>query len=227
MAGVLRGTQPASPPPPPNPSLPGVQGVLTAPQAPAPFGSNAPGVPPTQQPFTLRQPYFAGPPQPSFAAPPPASGQLPNQAPPGQPGQPQPPAPAPTHAQALAALRHFSAIEKVIAGLARDPALGKSSIKKQIVDAVAGLVANRIMSAPQAVQELSMVPERPFDQKQWLAQQFIAARQTRAQIAMDYARAHPGGAMDRTFSPDNHIDDMTGLDAHYRPHLEMLKQRQQ
>lgn len=221
MAGVLRGAAPASPPPP-NPNLPGVQGVLTAPQASPAFGANAPGVPPTQQPFQMRQPYFAGSPQPDFAAQPPASGQLPNQAAPGQPAPP-----APTHAQALAALRHFAAIEQAISGLARDPALGKSSIKKQIVDAIAGLVANRIMSAPQAVQELSSVPERPFDQKQWLAQQFIAARQTRAQVAMDYARAHPGGAQDRTFNRDNHIDDMTGLDAHYRPHLDMLKQQPQ
>lgn len=203
-----------------NPSQPGVQGVLSAPTPVPAFGSNAPGQPPTQQPFQMRQPYFAGSPQPNFAAQPPASGQLPNQSP-----GPDAPVPAPTHAQAVAALRHFGAIETAIAGVARDPALGKSSVKKQIVDAVAGLVANRIMSAPQAVEELANVPERPFDQKTWLAQQLMTTQSARVEIYDAYARTHPGGAQDRSYDPDNHVADVEGLTAQYRAFTEHHKKR--
>lgn len=83
---------------------------------------------------------------------------------PGAPGQ-QPQAPAPTHAQTVAALRHFQEIGKELEGLLLNPEIGKVDIRSAIIDAVTRLVSERIISPAQAVAQLGQVPDKPFDQK--------------------------------------------------------------
>src|SRR5215831_3502267 len=58
---------------------------------------------------------------------------------PGMPGQGggNAPVPTPTHGQTVAALRHFHAIQAELEALLKNPALGKSSLKSQIIDGMA------------------------------------------------------------------------------------------
>lgn len=204
MAGVLNAGGPP-PAPIPQPNQPSVsQGVLSAPGA---------GLPPGIQ--QLRQPYFPGAPQPTFAAPPAAPGAAP---PPG-PGVPPAPPPAPTYGQALSALRHFSAIRREVQRILRDPSVGKTSVKPKIVDAVADLVADRILTASAAVEQLALVPERPFEQKQWLMQQISQADQAEAGVLAHYRQGianTPPEAIDRTSDPENHLSDVAALMQQYR-----------
>lgn len=136
-----------------------------------------------------------------------------------QPQQQQQQIPAPTHAQTVAAMRHFWAIRDVIAEVMQDPALGKSSVKKRIVDGVAELVANRILTPGDAVKELMEVPERPYDQKQWLIDADRMARQAQIAVLDHYAYGHQGVAahlIDRESDPEDHLDHMAGLMEQFR-----------
>lgn len=150
----------------------------------------------------------------------------------GQPGgssqtagpsqQPQTPPAPPTHQQVVGAMRHFDAIEKELSALLSDPDVGKADLKSKIIDGTTKLVANRILSPSQAVMQLGTVPERPFDQKQWLqthlAQTVQAATMILAHHAVGAQQAEASGQpMDTSPpSPDGHIDAMAGLAQNYR-----------
>lgn len=140
---------------------------------------------------------------------------------PGAQAQQSPSAsPAPTHAQTVAALRHFSAIGKVLDGLLLDPAAGKSDMKSQIIDGVTSLVGQRIMSAATAVQQLSDVPDTPFKQRQWLQQHAQAIKQAEVAVLAHHGNAYggvPEAMIDKRSNPDSHMDDVKALSAHYSP----------
>lgn len=127
--------------------------------------------------------------------------------------------PAPTHGQTVAALRHFSAITRELKALLSDPAVGRSSMKSQIIDGVTKLVQDRIISAPQAVEQLGGVPEAPFQQKQWLINHYEQSMQA-AGAVLDHHwnafRGAPEESIDKSASPDDHMDQMSGLMGHYR-----------
>lgn len=220
MAGVLN----AGDAPAPNPNLPGVQGVLTAPQTAPAFGANAPGVPPSQPPFSLRQPYFAGQPQPNFAAGAPGAGDAAAQ------GAADPQAPPPTYRQTLAAMRHFSALRREIAHVLKDPDVGKANLKGKIVDGISDLVADRILTPSEAVEQLSQVPPRPFDQKTWLQQQYINTHHAETMLLAHYRQglAQSGDdarTIDTSGGPDTHSQDMSGLVQNYQSAIAARRQR--
>lgn len=131
----------------------------------------------------------------------------------------QPP-PAPTHGQTVAALRHFGAISKVLDGLLTSPEAGKSDMKSQIIDGVTSLVGQRIMSAATAVQQLSDVPDTPFKQRAWLQQHAAAIKQAEVAVLAHHGGAYggtPEAMIDKRSNPDNHMDDVKALSAHYAP----------
>jgi hypothetical protein len=151
--------------------------------------------------------------------------QQPAEQPSGQgqgPGQavPQQAAPAPTHVQTVAALQHFHAIQQELEGIAKNPDLGKSSVKSAIIDGTAKLVSKRIISPAEAVSQLSKVPEKPIEQKKWveemLMQTFQASNAVLAhrQAAMANGAA-PQEAPDAAYSADDHMGHVGGLMAHY------------
>jgi hypothetical protein len=76
--------------------------------------------------------------------------------------------PPPSHEQTVAALRHFDAIKGGLQEMLKDPAVGRSDVKDKIIDGMTKLVAERMVSAPQAVQQLSQVPSDPIAQRKWL-----------------------------------------------------------
>jgi hypothetical protein len=117
----------------------------------------------------------------------------------------------------VAALRHFGAIEHELTTLLEDPDLGKSDMKSKIIDGVSSLVAERFLTPVEAVVQLGTVPERPFDQKQWLEQHLSTAVQAQVAVLAHHGAAFAGQNVDTTPpDPDDHLEMMAGLKAHYQ-----------
>jgi hypothetical protein len=135
-------------------------------------------------------------------------------------GMPQQAAPAPSHVQTVAALQHFHAIQQELEAVAKNPDLGKASVKSAIIDGTAKLVSQRIISPAEAVSQLSKVPEKPLEQKQWvqamLMQTFQASSAVLAhrQSAVATGTAPPEDP-DAAYRADDHMGHMGGVMAHY------------
>lgn len=166
----------------------------------------------------------------AFGAPPPAP-QMPQQIsplamPPAMPtAMPQNglaprvpvPPPAPNHQQTVAALRHFGAIEREISTLLADPDLGRTDMRSKIIDGATSLVAQGIVTPAQAVAQLGSVPDRPFEQKQWLMRNFAQTIQAQNAV-LDQHRAAFAGAppVDDHGDPDDHLGTVAGLMGQYQ-----------
>jgi hypothetical protein len=138
----------------------------------------------------------------------------------GQPQQQQQAAPAPTHVQTVAALAHFHAIQQELEHLAKNPDLGKASIKSAIIDGTAKLVSKRVISPAEAVMQLSKVPEKPIEQKQWLQAMLMQTFQATSAVLSHRQGAVASGtappeAPDAAYSEDDHMSHVGGLMAHY------------
>ena len=132
-------------------------------------------------------------------------------------GAPQGPPPAPSHGQTVAALRHFSALEKELTTLLKDPDLGKADIKSKVIDGATKLVSTGIMAPAEAVMELGTFPERPFDQRKWIEQHFIQTIQAASNV-LDHHRVAFAGQPPSTepISADDHQQHMAALGSMYR-----------
>lgn len=145
----------------------------------------------------------------------------PQQGGPQQQQAPQAP-PVLSHQQAVAALRHFGAIDKELKTLLKDPDLGKADLKSAIIDGTTKLVADRIIAPGTAVAMLATVPEKPFDQKKWVEQHY--QQNSVAQVAvLDHHRAGGPGTGDWAIEgqaqapdPDEHMKHMQGVMAAYK-----------
>lgn len=157
-----------------------------------------------------------------------SSGAMPSPQPSGAPGaapgvQPAQPAP-PTHAQTIAALRHFDAVRRELELVAKDPALGKSNVKSKIIDGVLRLVAGGIMQTTQAVDELSKVPVEPLLQMKWVKGMYTQAKQAEDGILDHYGATQPHfgdvaghyAATKEAANPDDHQDHMSALMANFK-----------
>ena len=141
----------------------------------------------------------------------------------GQPPQAQPAPPTP--AQTVAMLRHQDAVRKELEILAKDPALGKSSVKSKIIDGVMRLVAERFLKPVQAVDELSKVPTEPLLQMKWVKSMYAQAQQAENGILDHYGATSPhlGTVADHfagtkgTYNPDDHDDHMSAMASNYGP----------
>jgi hypothetical protein len=124
--------------------------------------------------------------------------------------------PAPTHAQTVAALRHFHAVMNELRSIATSPDLGKASVKSSIIDGTTKLVSERMMSPGQAVEMLASVPDKPRDQKMWVAQHLQNAMLARAAVVMHHAVAFAGTPPQQAPSADNHQQDLSAMmEAHF------------
>lgn len=130
-----------------------------------------------------------------------------------QPGQPQVPQapPAPTHAQTVAALRHFQAIVSELRTLASNPDLGKSDIRDAFIDGMTKLVADRMVAPPQAVQQLSTIPDKPLDQKKWVMTHMQQTLQARDAVLVHHAAAFAGQPAQEAPDADQHMQDISGM----------------
>lgn len=154
--------------------------------------------------------------------PPPAPPNLPKQAPssltPSMPNNP-----APTHAQTVAALRHFQEVGRTLFGLLKNPDLGKSTIKSAMIEATTKLVADRVIPSQQAVTLLGQMPDTPFQQKQWLEQLFQSNMAAQVKVLSNHRTTQPGTGDWQTESAqhvdnsDQHMDVMQGMMASHYP----------
>ena len=129
--------------------------------------------------------------------------------------------PAPNHQETVAAMRHFMAIVDELQVLLKNPSLGKSNIRSQIIDGVTKLVGERMLSPANAVLILADIPDDPLQQRKLLQQklqQTIAAQNNVLhhhvmgnQPTLDWAQEsqHQPGSM------DDHMQTMAGLHSQY------------
>lgn len=130
--------------------------------------------------------------------------------------QQQSAAPAPpTHAQTVAALRHFDAIKNELTTILKNPTLGKADVKSQIIDGVTKLVSERMMKPADAVIQLSQVPTDPLQQKKWAQTQFSQAMQAEQAILAHHAQGFAGQGPEPTPSRDDQMDHMAALHSNY------------
>src|SRR5262249_26782956 len=122
----------------------------------------------------------------------------------------------------------FDAINKKLKVLLANPALGKSNIRSQLIEAVTELVGDRIVSPTQAVGQLSQFPDKPFDQKTWLANMYQQNQTAEMAVLMHHGDyVHPEGQPRPTPNPDNHMQDMAEMMADHYPPQQQQQQRQQ
>lgn len=139
----------------------------------------------------------------------------------GAPQQPQKVPPPPTHEQTVAALRHFDAVKGELTTLLKNPALGKSDVKSQIIDGVTKLVSERMLSPAQAVIQLSQVPTDPLQQRKWIQTQMAQTVQAEQGIVEHHRNTNMGSgdwateAQQHNTNPDNHLQDMSALASNY------------
>ncbi len=132
-----------------------------------------------------------------------------------QQGQP-PQQPAPSHAQTVAALRHFQIFMEMEKGWLNNPELGKSDFKDQFIEAYTKLVADRIATPVQAIGSLAQVPERPFQQRQWVQDAYNKNVQARDIVLAHHAQAFAGQPPQQTPDADNHLSDIQSMmTSHY------------
>lgn len=131
------------------------------------------------------------------------------------------PPPPPTHEQTVAALRHFDAIKGELTLLLKDPAAGKSDLKSRIIDGVTKLVSERMISAPQAVQQLSQVPSDPLAQRKWLQTMLMQAVQAEHGLIEHHRNTNLGSgdwateSQQHVSDPDAHMGHMAALAKNY------------
>ncbi len=124
--------------------------------------------------------------------------------------------PAPDHAQTVAALRHFHAIGSELETLLKNPSLGRSDVKSDIIDGVTKLVSSRMMTPAQAVMQLADVPGDPIQQRRWVMQHYQQNEQAANSVLDHHRIAHAGKQAMPAGNPDNHGQDMQSmLQAHY------------
>lgn len=139
----------------------------------------------------------------------------------GAPAQQQNAPPPPSHAQTVAALRHFDAVKTELQTLLSNPALGKSDLKSQIIDGVTTLVSKRIMQPAEAVQQLSKVPENPLEQRKFLQAQMMQTVQAEHAIVDHHRNTNLGSgdwateSQQHNTNPDDHLQDMSALRSNY------------
>jgi hypothetical protein len=126
--------------------------------------------------------------------------------------------PAPNHAETVAALRHLHAISVELRTLMKDPSFGKADMKSAIIDGAAKLVASRILTPSEAVQQLAQVPDRPFDQKKWIEQNYIQTMQAIPAVLSHHAKSSVGtgdyaleNALHEPGNPDDHLKTIQGM----------------
>lgn len=165
------------------------------------------------------QPTSALPPQPDQSGQAgvlSAGGGPPPMTPGNAPAQPPQPPPAPTHAHTVAALRHFHALGAQLESALKDPDLGKADIKSKVIEGMTQLVAQRIISAPQAVTQLATFPEKPFDQKKWLIDHYMHVKQAEMAVLDHHGAAFAGAGPQPAPSADDHMGDVAGMmQGHY------------
>ena len=124
---------------------------------------------------------------------------------------PQMPGPAPTHAQVVAALRHFDAIGNELKLILEDPNLGKSNLKGKIIDGMTRLVSEQFLQPAEAVSELSKVPSEPLMQMKWAKMMLQQTQNAEQAVLMHHAIGYAGQGPLPTPDAEGHGDALNAF----------------
>lgn len=124
--------------------------------------------------------------------------------------------PAPSHGQTVATLRHMQAIMTSLKALIASPDLGKTDMKDSIIEGMTKLVADRMIPPADAVTTLASVPDRPFQQKQWVMTHLQQADQGRNAVLAHHAAAFAGQGPQQPPDADTHMADMSSMMGQYQ-----------
>lgn len=135
--------------------------------------------------------------------------------PPGAGPQGMQQTPAPSHEETIAGLHHFTSVMKPLAKMSKNPQLGKENIQGDILDGIAGLMANGVMSLPEAMNIIRTIPQDPPAQRNWVMQHLRQAGMARDNLLEHYSAAGPDLNAQHGWTKDSHQDHMKGLRARY------------
>ena len=134
----------------------------------------------------------------------------------GQQQQPQQP-PQISKNQVIAALHHFSAVQKQFMPLMKNPDLGKANIRPKIFDAAVALIGEGINTVPETMNGIKDLPSDPVGQKKWLEKLMMNTEMAQKKIISDYIGQGPGQEPDGpAWSMDTHKDHMNSLMSSYK-----------
>lgn len=141
----------------------------------------------------------------------------------GKPDVPQGGMPAPTHEQTVAALRHLAMFQKEFGKILSLPDVGKVDIKGPVLEMMADVMGDGLVTLPQVMNQLKNFPMEPLQQRQWVEQHLANAQQAAQAILQQHAMSKgPLGPWEienaaRGGSSD-HIAMMSGLVNQYKAH---------
>ena len=154
----------------------------------------------------------------SLMRPPGAPGQPQGQ--PGQPGQQQPL----DHATAAAGLRHLAEFSRHWREIMQEPGFGTKDIKGSILEMMADVMGDGLVTLPQVMDLLKRLPTQPLQQRQFVEQHYKQDQQAQMILMERYAQqAGPGGPweqeqakMQQSSNRDNHVATMERLVGHFK-----------
>jgi hypothetical protein len=140
---------------------------------------------------------------------------------PGQPGQQQPL----DHATAAAGLRHLAEFSRHWREIMTEPGFGTKDIKGSILEMMAEVMGDGLVTLPQVMDQLKRLPTQPLQQRQWVEQHYKDDQQAQLMLMEQYAKqAGPGGpfALEQAKmqqqrpDPDKHVEAMERLRGHFK-----------
>jgi hypothetical protein len=142
----------------------------------------------------------------------------------GQPqGQGQPGLPAPNHEETVAALRHLWEFEREFKKVLATPDIGKADIKGQVLEMMADVMGEGLVTMPQVLNQLKSFPLEPLQQRQWVEQHLANVRQAGDAILAHHAAAFPWPGNEPTEANasravTDHTATISGLAGRYKAH---------
>jgi hypothetical protein len=134
------------------------------------------------------------------------------------PGPPLPP-PAPTAAQTAAALRRLNAVADAMRTVLQNPDLGQKNVRPQIMDQASRLLAAKVISLPELMNEVAKIGDDPLVQKSQVAAIFNGARAAAASVIDHHGAAVAAGKVPRDggekYDPAHHSRHFANLLSHY------------
>jgi hypothetical protein len=124
--------------------------------------------------------------------------------------------PAPSHAEAVTALRHFAAFMRVERKWLANPELGRSDLRDTFINGYTGLVADRVATPTQVVETLATAPDKPAAQKKWVLENYQRNIQARDFIIAHHAATYAGMGPQEAPDPDQHLAFINSMmSSHY------------
>lgn len=128
----------------------------------------------------------------------------------------------PNHQETVAVLRHTMRIVDELQILDKNPSLGRSDVRSQIIDGVSKLVGDRLLKAADAIPLLADVPTEPLMQRKWVQQMLKQTVDAQNNVLSHHVAGNPATldwAQEQQHQAgpvDDHMDTLSGLTGRYR-----------